>query len=57
MARLGYRPYKEAVLEGTGIRFPQITLFPIDAIARDWNDAQERFFAENGILDVVMKPR
>jgi ABC-type sulfate transport system substrate-binding protein len=32
-----------------------ITLFPITAIARDWDDAQQKFFADDGILDTVLK--
>jgi sulfate/thiosulfate transport system substrate-binding protein len=57
MARLGYRPYKQEILQRTGRHLPPITLFPITAIARDWDDAQEKFFAENGIIDAVMRPR
>jgi sulfate/thiosulfate transport system substrate-binding protein len=52
MARLGYRPFKQV-----GLRLPAMNLFPITAIARDWDDAQERFFGDNGIIDSVMKPR
>jgi sulfate/thiosulfate transport system substrate-binding protein len=33
---------------------PSITLFPITAIARDWDDAQQKFFAENGVIDDVI---
>jgi len=57
MARLGYRPYKREILGRGGLDLPQITLFPIGAIARDWEDAQQKFFAENGIIDAVIKPR
>ena len=28
---------------------PEIKLFPISAIAKDWNDAREKFFGDNGI--------
>jgi sulfate transport system substrate-binding protein len=57
MARLGYRPYKREILVRAGLDLPQITLFPIAAIARDWDDAQQKFFAENGIIDAVMRGR
>jgi sulfate/thiosulfate-binding protein len=57
MARLGYRPFKQAALEKAGVHLPPMSLFPITAIARDWDDAQEKFFGENGIIDTVMKPR
>jgi sulfate/thiosulfate-binding protein len=54
IASLGYRPYKEAVLHEASVQLPRITLFPITAVARDWDDAQQKFFAENGIIDTVM---
>ena len=54
MARLGYRPYKREILDRAGLDLPTITLFPITAVARDWDDAQEKFFRENGIIDSVL---
>jgi sulfate/thiosulfate-binding protein len=55
MAELGYRPYKPSIGHAAGSPLPSIVLFPITAIARDWDDAQERFFAENGIIDGILK--
>jgi len=57
MARLGYRPWKPEILQRTPLHRPDIALFPITAIARDWDDAEEKFFAENGIIDTVLRPR
>ncbi len=57
MARLGYRPHKTDIQRRDGPELAPITLFPITAIARDWDDAQQKFFAENGIIDAVLKPR
>lgn len=57
MARLGYRPYKPGILARAGLDLPAITLFPITAVARDWDDAQEKFFGENGIIDSVLRQR
>jgi sulfate/thiosulfate transport system substrate-binding protein len=54
IAELGYRPYKPAIGHAAGLP-RSIALFPITAIARDWDDAQERFFAENGIIDGILK--
>jgi len=34
-------------------RLPNLQLFPIGAIAKDWADARQKFFADNGIYDVV----
>ena len=48
---MGYRPYKQPIAHHQGPLAPPIALFPITAIARDWDDAQEKFFAENGIIE------
>ncbi|GJE61068.1 sulfate ABC transporter substrate-binding protein [Methylobacterium trifolii] len=56
IASLGYRPSKPEVLARHADRLPKITLFPVTAIARDWADAQARFFAEDGIIDTVYRP-
>jgi sulfate/thiosulfate-binding protein len=55
IAQLGYRPYKPDIAGTAGSALPAITLFPITAIARDWDDAQERFFADNGIIEGIVK--
>ena len=55
IARLGYRPYDQAALWRSAQVFPPITLFPITAIARDWDEAAQKFFGENGIFDAVAK--
>jgi len=59
IASEGYRPYDRKVLARHAKRFPEFDLFPITAIARDWNEAQQKFFAENGVIDTiyVAKPR
>jgi sulfate/thiosulfate transport system substrate-binding protein len=50
IAGLGYRPYKQEVLRQSNVHFPQIKLFPITAIAQSWDDAQQKFFGDNGII-------
>ncbi len=57
IAESGYRPYKFEILERHRKRFPVLDLFPITAIAPSWEDAQQRFFAENGIIETVYKPK
>jgi sulfate/thiosulfate transport system substrate-binding protein len=54
IAEMGYRPYQHTLAQGAGSRLPAIALFPITAIAMDWDDAQEKFFAENGIIDRIL---
>ena len=53
IAESGYRPFDQ---KRRG-RFPDVHLFPVTAIARDWEDAQQRFFAENGIIDTLYRPK
>jgi sulfate/thiosulfate transport system substrate-binding protein len=57
IAKYGYRPLKPEAAQQAKVQFPNITLFPITAIARNWDDAQQKFFAENGILDTVIGTR
>lgn len=57
IARNGYRPSDPKVFAEYTARFAQANLFPITAIARDWDDAQQRFFAEDGIISTVYRPK
>jgi sulfate/thiosulfate transport system substrate-binding protein len=57
IARHGYRPINRDVLARHADRFPAMDLFPIQAVARDWDDAQQRFFADDGVFDEVCRPR
>jgi sulfate/thiosulfate transport system substrate-binding protein len=57
IAKFGYRPTKPDVLAKYASRFPNITLFPITAIASSWDDAREKFFADNGVIDLISPPK
>jgi len=57
IASEGYRPYDRNVLARHAKRFPEMNLFPIAVIARDWSDAQQKFFAENGVIDLIYVPK
>src|SRR5262245_30679583 len=46
-----YRQIQPEALAKHSAHFPEITLFPITAIVRDWDDAQQRFFADQGLFD------
>jgi sulfate/thiosulfate transport system substrate-binding protein len=56
IAKFGYRPINPNILKKYSAQFPQIELFPITLIAKDWDDAKQKFFADNGIIDRVYKP-
>lgn len=57
IARHGYRPINSAILKKYPASLPQIDLFPVTVVAKDWEDAQQKFFADNGIFDVVHPSR
>jgi sulfate/thiosulfate transport system substrate-binding protein len=57
LARFGCRPVNATILSRYRDRFPDIELFPVTAIAKDWNEAQLRFFAESGIFDTVCEAK
>jgi sulfate transport system substrate-binding protein len=56
IAQAGYRPFNANIAQRFAARLPPLKLFPVTAIARDWDDANHRFFDENGIIDTVLKP-
>jgi sulfate transport system substrate-binding protein len=56
VAKLGYRPVNAEILRKYENRLPTLDLFPVTLLARDWEDAQQKFFAENGIIDTVYRP-
>jgi sulfate/thiosulfate transport system substrate-binding protein len=53
IAQHGYRPINPEVLKRHAAQLPQIDLFPLTIVAKDWEDAQQKFFADNGIFDAV----
>lgn len=55
IAEAGYRPFNATIAQRFAARLPPLNLFSVTAIARDWDDANQRFFDENGILDTVLK--
>jgi sulfate/thiosulfate transport system substrate-binding protein len=52
-----YRPTNEAILRKHGSTFPEIKLFPVTDIARDFPDAHKQFISEGGVFDSIYKPR
>jgi sulfate transport system substrate-binding protein len=53
IAQHGYRPMNPEILKKHSDRLPQIDLFAVTILAKDWDDAQQKFFADNGIFDVI----
>jgi sulfate/thiosulfate transport system substrate-binding protein len=53
IARHGYRPINAEILKKHADRLPQIDLFPVTIVAKNWDEAQQNFFADNGVFDVI----
>jgi sulfate transport system substrate-binding protein len=52
-----YRPTDQATLQRHAADFPPLRLFPITAVAKDWNDANAKFFADGAIFDGIYAKR
>jgi len=57
IAESGYRPFDARVLERHRARFPRVELFSVKDIAKDWEDATDRFFGQDGIVESVYRPK
>ena len=57
IAEFGYRPARAESANKFAARLPPLDLFPISVIARDWEDAEQTFFAPNGIIDAIYTPK
>ncbi len=51
----GYRPINEAILARHRDRFPPLATFLVTDVARSWEDAQEVFFADGGVFDLIAR--
>jgi sulfate transport system substrate-binding protein len=48
-----YRPADQAVLARHRDELPDLPLFPVTEVAKDWDDAQHKFFAEGAVFDRI----
>ncbi len=55
IAKHYYRPTNADVIAKHRDRFQELKLFPITDIAKSWDDAQTKFFAEEAIFDSIRK--
>jgi sulfate/thiosulfate-binding protein len=53
LAEEGYRPENPDILGRHQELLPKMTLFPVTTLARDWNDAQEKFFGDSGLFSAI----
>jgi sulfate/thiosulfate transport system substrate-binding protein len=52
-----YRPSNEAILKKNVAVFPDIRLFSVTEIAKDFPDAHKQLIAEGGVFDTIYKPK
>ena len=55
IAQHGYRPINEAILTRHRDRFPTLVTFLVTDVARSWEDAQQVFFADGGVFDLIAR--
>jgi sulfate/thiosulfate transport system substrate-binding protein len=53
LAEDGYRPENADILGRHQGLLPKMNLFPITTLAKDWNDAQEKFFGDSGLFNAI----
>lgn len=56
IAKHFFRPVDPEVLARHRALFPEMKMFSITDVAANWDEAQGRFFAENGIFDAIYRP-
>lgn len=57
IAKHYYRPSNEVFLKKHAATFPEMRLFNITEIAKDYFDAHKQFIAEGGVFDSIYKPK
>ena len=55
IAQHGYRPINEAILARHRERLPVVATFLVTDVARSWEDAQQVFFADGGVFDLIAR--
>ena len=57
VAKHHYRPTTDAAQQRHAAEFPELKLFPVTDIAKDFADAHKQFIAEGGVFDTIYKPK
>jgi len=57
VARHYFRPIDAEVLAQHRATFPEVRLFPVTAVAKDWTDAYDKYFGEGKVFDSFYKPK
>jgi sulfate/thiosulfate transport system substrate-binding protein len=57
IAKNFYRPTNADVLAKHRSTFPDMQLFKVDAVAKNWEDAYAKYFGDGGLFDTFYKPK
>jgi sulfate/thiosulfate-binding protein len=57
IAKHYFRPIDKEAFAQHASTFPNLELFPVTAVARDWNDAYDKYFGDGKIFDSFYKPK
>jgi sulfate transport system substrate-binding protein len=57
IAKNFYRPTNATVLARHRALFPEIKLFDVTAVAKDWDDAYDKYFGDGKLFDSFYKPK
>ena len=57
IAKNHYRPINPEVRKLYAKDFPELKLFPVTAVAQDWDDAYAKYFNEGKLFDSFYKPK
>jgi len=57
IAKNYYRPTDPQVLAKYRDQFPELKLFKVDAVAKSWDDASAKYFADGALFDSFYKPK
>jgi sulfate transport system substrate-binding protein len=56
LAKHHYRPINETIRREHKDQLPELKLFPVTAVAANWEDAQQKFFANGAVFDKIYQP-
>jgi sulfate transport system substrate-binding protein len=57
IAKSFYRPTNPTILAKYKSQFPDLKLFPVTAVARNWDDAIDKYFGDGKLFDSFYKPK
>jgi sulfate transport system substrate-binding protein len=57
IAKHFYRPTNPAFLKKHAATFPDVQLFSITAVAKDWDEAKTKFWGDGSVFDSIYKPK